>query len=107
MQPYPIGNGSLSPRLSREFAALMDALQMKGANTDSLLELSNTEWDKLLDLCDLAHLTLALAQVTSTGFPESVTQRLKSNVADNALRFTRVQASYLRSEERRVGKECR
>ena len=68
---------------------------MKGANTDSLLELSNTEWDKLLDLCDLAHLTLALAQVTSTGFPESVTQRLKSNVADNALRFTRVRASYL------------
>lgn len=95
MKPHPIGNGYLAPRIPREFAALMDALQLKGANTDALLALSNAEWDKLLDLCDLAHLTLALAQVTPTGFPKSVTLRLKANVADNALRFTRVRVSYL------------
>ena len=31
MRPYPIGNGTLSPRIPREFAALMDALQCEGA----------------------------------------------------------------------------
>jgi hypothetical protein len=94
MQPYPIGNGTLTPRVPREFAALMDALQLKGANTDALLRLGNEEWERLMDLCDVAHLALALAQVVPTGFPAWVVQRLKQNVADNALRFERVRDSY-------------
>jgi len=94
MRTYPIGNGTLAPRIPREFAALMDALQIRGANTDALLELGESDWEKLLEFCDLAHLTLPLAQVGSTGFPAWVVRRLEQNVADNALRFERVRASY-------------
>jgi hypothetical protein len=94
MRSYPVGNGTLSPRVPREFAALMNALQIRGANTDALLELGNTDWEKLLEFCDLAHLTLSLAQVRRTGFPAWVVSRLDSNVADNAQRFENVRASY-------------
>ena len=39
MRPYPIGNGTVSPRIPREVAALLDALQLEGSNTDALLVL--------------------------------------------------------------------
>jgi Uncharacterised nucleotidyltransferase len=95
MRPYPIGNGSLAPRIPSEFAALIDALQFRGANTDALLQLERKDWEKLLNFCDFAHLTLPLAQVASRDFPTWVIRRLEKNVADNTLRFERVKASYL------------
>jgi hypothetical protein len=94
MRPYPIGNGTLEPNVPREFAALMDALQLQGANTDALLQLERRDWEKLLGLCDLAHLTLALAQIPERDFPTWVIRRLERNNTDNALRYERVRATY-------------
>ena len=95
MRLHPIGNGTLAPRVPREFAALIDALQLEGANTDALLLLETEDWQKLLDFCDLAHLTLPLSRVDRAGFPDWVSHRLETNLADNAKRFELVQAVYM------------
>ncbi|HEV2276418.1 MAG TPA: nucleotidyltransferase family protein, partial [Acidobacteriaceae bacterium] len=94
MNPHPVGNGTLAPRVRREFAALMAALQLQGANTEALLELTEREWQELLKFCDLAHLTLSLARVEGSGFPAWVLDRLGRNVNDNVTRFERVKATY-------------
>jgi hypothetical protein len=94
MHTCPIGNGLLTARIPREFAAMMEALQLPAPNREALLELSDVEWRRLLDVADLAHLTLALAQLPSSGFPVWVVERLQRNVARNALRTRRVQAAY-------------
>jgi hypothetical protein len=95
MRPYPIGNGTVSPRVPKDFAALVDALQLEGSNTDALLTLDNAEWLRLLEFCDLSHLALALSQVDLARAPEWVVRRLDKNVCDNALRFKQVRAAYV------------
>ena len=95
MHPYPIGNGTVSARIPREVSALLDALQLEGANTDALLALEESEWRRLLEFCDLAHLALPLSQAKRTGFPAWVSERLAENVRDNAQRFERVKAVYI------------
>jgi len=95
MRPYPIGNGSVSPRIPREVAALLDALQLEGAHTDALLALDDSEWLRLLDFCDVAHLALQLSQSNLKGAPDWVVRRLEQNVSDNARRFERLKAVYL------------
>lgn len=94
MNSRPVGNGTLAPRIPREVAALMDALQLQGATTGALPELTDSEWNALLTFSDIAHLTLSLAQVERTGFPSWVVQRLEQNLADNAARFERVKTTY-------------
>ncbi|HYK37876.1 nucleotidyltransferase family protein [Alloacidobacterium sp.] len=94
MRRHPIGNGICAPRIPRELAALIAALQLKGATTEGLLELQEHEWESLLKFCDPAHLTLPLAQVAVSGFPLWVGERLKKNLADNAARFSRVETTY-------------
>ena len=98
MRPRPVGNGALTPRVPREFAALMDALQLEGANTDGLRLLETEDWHKLLDLCDLAHLTLPLSRVDQTGLPDWVAHRLEVNVADNAQRFELLRAVFMEAD---------
>jgi hypothetical protein len=94
MRRHPIGNGMCAPYIPRELAALIAALQLKGATTEALLELHEREWESLLEFCDIAHLTLPLAQVETNGFPSWVIERLKKNIADNASRFERVKVTY-------------
>lgn len=94
MRRHPIGNGLCAPHIPREVAALIAALQLKGATTESLLELEGHEWESLLKFCDPAHLTLPLAQIAVSSFPSWVSERLKKNLADNAARFARVEATY-------------
>jgi hypothetical protein len=94
MRSYPIGNGTVSPRVPREFAALMDALQLEGANTDALSALDDAEWRRLLEFSDLAHLSLSLVQLDLSDIPQWVTHRLEQNVSDNARRFERVRETY-------------
>lgn len=105
MPAHTIGNGVLTARIPPEFAALMEALQVPAPSTDALLQLHDTEWRRLLDACDKAHLTLSLAQVPSAGFPGWVAERLQGNVADNARRWRRVQALYTEAADalRRAG----
>ncbi len=95
MRPYPIGNGTVSPRVPKEFAALMDALQLEGSNTDALLALDDAEWLRLLEFCDLSHLALALSQVNLARAPVWVLGRLEGNVCDNSQRFEHVRAAYI------------
>ncbi len=95
MRPYPIGNGTVSPRIPREVAGLLDALQLEGANSEALLVLDDTEWRRLLEFCDLAHLALPLSQVKLAGFPAWVVDRLEQNIRDNAARFERTKAAYI------------
>jgi hypothetical protein len=94
MRSYPIGNGTVSPRVPREFAALMDALQLEGTHTDALSALDDTEWRRLLEFCDLAHLSLSLAQLDLSDIPQWVAHRLEQNVSDNARRFEFVRETY-------------
>jgi hypothetical protein len=47
----------MAPRVPREIAELMDALQLKGATTQPLRELTAGEWETLLTFSELAHLT--------------------------------------------------
>ncbi len=95
MRPYPIGNGTVSPRVPKEFAALMEALQLEGSNTDALFALDTIEWRRLLEFCDLSHLALALSQIDLARAPEWVRGRLERNARDNARRFEHVQAAYI------------
>ena len=95
MRPYPIGNGTVSPRIPREVVALLDALQLEGSNTDALLALDDADWRRLLEFCDLAHLALPLSQVDTENFPDWVVRRLEQNLSDNARRFERVRAAYV------------
>lgn len=99
MRYYPIGNGTVSARIPKEFAALMESLQCVGADTDGLLALNTDEWKRLLDIADVAHLTLPLAQRLNPAFPEWVIERLSRNVRDNARRFERVYAAYREAAE--------
>ena len=92
--PSAIANATFAPKVPREVTALLAALQFCGADTEALQELSDTEWHSLLRFCELAHLTLPLAQLSLNRVPAWVTQRLQANVSDNALRFLRVQATY-------------
>ncbi len=94
MRPRLIGNGSLAPRIPREFAALIAALQLKGGNVEALLELTEREWKSLLQFCEPANLTLLLSQVETYAFPLWVRERLGKNRADAFLRFERTKTTY-------------
>jgi hypothetical protein len=86
--------GKKPPRIPAEVKALLLALQLSEADTTQLIELSDAQWGSLLEFCDIAHLTLSMAQLPSTGFPQWVVERLRINLADNALRFGRAVATY-------------
>ena len=94
MRADPIGNGMCAPRIPREVAALIAALQLKGGNPEALKELEKSEWESLLRFSDLAHLTLLLSEVEPVGFPAWVVERLQRNATDNAARFERVKATF-------------
>ncbi len=78
---------------------MLSALQLSRPETTPLKQLSDQEWTSLLAFSDLAHLTLQIAQLPITGFPDWVIERLKTNLADNALRFDRVKATYREAAE--------
>lgn len=92
--PHSNSNPAFAPLVPREVAALLAALQLKDATVNRLQNISDKEWHSLLRFCDLAHLTLLLAQLHFEGKPAWVEERLQSNLADNALRFARVKATY-------------
>jgi MFS family permease len=81
-------------QIPRETAALLRALRFRGASARDLSRLTEEEWQALLPFCENAHLTFALAQLRVDGVPAWVAERLERNVADNALRYERVKATY-------------
>jgi hypothetical protein len=99
MSSHTTGAGLLTSKVPREIAALISALQLREPDATSLERLEDYEWKSLLAFCDLAHLTLSLAQLPQDGFPSWVVERLTTNAADNALRFERVKATYREAAE--------
>ena len=81
-------------RVPAEVAALLAALQVRDPDLSRLAKLSNEAWSRLLGFCDIAHLTLSLAQLPSNEFPQWVAEELETILADNALRFKRIKATY-------------
>lgn len=99
MNSKHIGAGNRILRIPHEVSALIPALQLREPNTALLKDLSDRQWSSLLAFCDLAHMTLTLAQIPSNGFPRWVVERLNTNVADNIQRFKRVKATYKEAAE--------
>jgi len=73
---------------------VLAALHLSDPDTSLLKALDDREWSRLLEFCNTAHLTLQLAQVATDGFPDWVVDRLRANLADNALRFEQIKAIY-------------
>jgi hypothetical protein len=73
---------------------VLAALHLSDPDTSLLKALGDPEWNKLLEFCQTAHLTLSLARLDADGFPDWVVDRLKANLADNALRFENIKAIY-------------
>lgn len=99
MNALTLEYGMSTRRMPPEVRALLRALQLGKPDTASLKVLSENEWTRLLEFCDIAHLTLPLAQLPMKGFPYWVVERLRRNLADNALRFERIKAIYREAAE--------
>jgi hypothetical protein len=99
MNVSTLESGKTALRIPPEVKALLCALQLSKPDTTSLDKLSEKEWASLLDFCDIAHLTLPIAQLPMGRFPCWVVERLRTNLADNALRFERVKATYREAAE--------
>lgn len=94
MRRYVLGNGTVTARVAPEFAALLEALQFQGADHERLLRLTDSQWGDLLELADLAHLTLPLALRRPKDVPDWVIERLEANLRDNRLRFEAIYTAY-------------
>lgn len=91
--------GKRAPRMPSEVAALVSAFQLNEPDTTHLKKLSDEEWTSLLAFCKVANLTLPLAHLSLEDFPHWVVERLTTNLADNALRFEFVKATYREAAE--------
>ncbi len=92
-------SGRKLSRIPFEVRSLISALQLSNPDTLSLQKLTSDEWTSLLAFSDLAHLTLPIARLSNEGFPDWVVERLRTNLADNTLRFERVKATYREAAE--------
>ncbi len=81
-------------RIPEEVAALLAALQVRDPDLSLLAKLSNEAWSRLLAFCNIAHLTLPLAQLPSGDLPRWVAEELQTILTNNALRFERIKATY-------------
>ena len=81
-------------RIPVEVKAVLAALHLTNPDASLLKSLGDREWSKLLEFCSTAHLTLQLAQLATDEFPDWVVDRLRSNLADNALRFEEIKTTY-------------
>lgn len=81
-------------KIPSEIAALLSALQLGKRNMEPLQALKEDQWRSLLEFCDTAHLTLVLAQLPTENFPVWLADRLKRNLADNALRYENIRSIY-------------
>jgi hypothetical protein len=84
----------IAPRIPPEVTAVLAALHLSDPDTSLLKALGDREWSRLLEFCIPAHLTLSLAQLATDGFPDWVIDRLRANLADNAVRFEKIKAIY-------------
>ncbi len=94
MLTFSFQSAYASARIPSEVKALLFALQLRDPDLSQLVRLDDDGWTRLLSYCDVAHLTLSVAQLPASCMPHWVSKRLNGNLADNALRFERVKATY-------------
>ena len=99
MNTPTLETGRSASRIPPEVTALLSAFHLSEPDTAPLKTLSDEKWTSLLAFSDIAHLTLPIAQLPVDGFPCWVVERLRANLADNALRFERVKATYREAAE--------
>ena len=76
------------------FPAVLSGLQLSGARTQGLRELTDASWHELLAFCDLAHLTLPLVMACQDAAPGWVVARAHANLADNRVRVEKIASAY-------------
>jgi predicted MFS family arabinose efflux permease len=86
-------------RLPRYGRALLNALQFSTADFSELKHLDQSEWQKLLALCDSTQLTLLLGYLCESHLPDEILSRIDSNYLDNAKRFDRLKAAVVEISE--------
>jgi Uncharacterised nucleotidyltransferase len=82
-------------RIPNYVQALLAALQFRGPQPEALQALRDSDWRKLLEFCDLAHLTLPLWRKSGDFLPHWVRNRMEQNASDNSKRFDNVKQAYL------------
>jgi MFS family permease len=83
-----------SSRIPPYGITLLESLQFSGASRNGLEALSDSEWTKLLALCDASQLTLLLGHFCRPFLPDWVRARIDRNYLDNADRFERLKAAF-------------
>jgi MFS family permease len=73
---------------------VLDALQLDSPDWKPLQELSQNAWQRALNFCDRAQLTLALGEECRDHLPDAVRCRMDRHLANNAERWQRTQATY-------------
>ncbi|HYL75281.1 MAG TPA: MFS transporter [Bryobacteraceae bacterium] len=73
---------------------MLAALRFSSPQRAPLGEFTETEWNQALDFTDRTQLSFALLQTCGEILPDWVRTRIKADLADNALRWTRIKAIY-------------
>jgi len=87
-------NRTLAPRIPSELSALLAALQLQGAQSHPLSQLTDRQWRELMSFCERSQLILLLTRIDQKHFPIWVTKQLEQNLADNTRRAERIKATY-------------
>src|SRR5947209_17956654 len=93
-----------SPRLPQYGSALMGALQFAEPEFEPLRELSGSDWDKLLAICDSTQVTLLLSHLCNGSLPGGIHNRISRNARDNAVRFDKMKSALSEISERFAAK---
>jgi MFS family permease len=75
--------------------AFLLALRFQSVQMETLQSLDKSQWQELLEFCDLAHMTFPLWRNCGEILPGWVRERIERNASDNAKRFERIKQVYL------------
>ncbi|HEX5226537.1 MAG TPA: MFS transporter [Bryobacteraceae bacterium] len=87
----------LKPRTSRlpsHARTVLDALRFESPERQPLTDLSDQDWRRTLRFCEQTQLTLALGVECGGDLPPAVRSEIDRNLANNAERWRRTQATY-------------
>ena len=75
-------------------SAIVNALKFRGAQPEALRSLNDSQWQTLLPLCDMMHLTIPLRRTCGDDLPDWVRSRIDQNICDNNKRYERIKSVY-------------
>ncbi len=74
--------------------AVLEALQIRGADREKLKALSERDWEDALRFCDRSQLTLTLGALCGDALPPKVRERVEEDARKNALKFARLMTEF-------------